>query len=398
VQGVGGGGLMVGALAIIGTVVPPREQGRYQGMIAAVMGVTTIAGPVVGGVITDYLGWRWCFYVNVPLGILALVMIATRLHLPRQTSRPRVDYLGVVLLSAAITATVLVTSWGGGLYGWGSPVIIGLAAVAVAAGVAFMLAERRAAEPIIPLGMFGNANFSVVTVVGFLLGFVLFAGTTFLPIFQQGAQGASATGAGLFLLPNVLALMVTNTVVGRHITKHGRYKMYAVAGGALVAVGLFMMATAGPDTSAVFLAVAMVFNGAGTGCLMQTTLLISMQSVEPKDLGVASSTATLSRTIGGSIGVSVLGAVFASRLQTASAGLGIAGGGAGLKLADVASLPDAVRLPYEQAVATATATVFLIGAVLAVVAFGVAWLVREVPLRTTSAIDVSESTENSQDL
>ncbi|MET9535594.1 MDR family MFS transporter [Streptomyces sp. NPDC006649] len=387
-QGLGGGGLMVGALAIISTIVPVREQGRFQGMISAVMGASMIAGPLAGGVITDHLGWRWCFYVNLPLGAVALIMITSMLDLPKQSAKARIDYLGVALLTIAISAVVLVTTWGGTEYGWVSGTILGLMALAVVAIAAFLLAERRAAEPVLPLGLFRNANFSLATVIGFLLGAMMFAVMTFLPLFQQAAQGASPTYAGLQLLPVFLAMMVANVVVGRVITSSGKYKVFVIGGGALATAGLVLLSMLEPDTSRLFSSAAMALVGAGMGCLMQTTLIISMQSVEPKDLGVASSTATLARTIGGSIGVSVMGALFAGRVSASMAERGgdaaaAVSGGAQLEADKLKRLPEAVRSAYEFAVSSGAHRVFLLGAALALVTFAVAWIIREVPLRTT---------------
>ncbi|MFF4838318.1 MDR family MFS transporter [Streptomyces sp. NPDC001315] len=385
-QGLGGGGLMVGAMAIIGTLVPPREQGRYQGLISATIGVAMISGPLVGGLITDHLGWRWCFYVNLPLGALAIVMISSLLHLPAQSVKARIDYPGVALLTTAIGAVVLLTSWGGVEHGWLSGVILGLIALAALATAGFVLAERRAAEPLLPLTLFRNGNFSLATGIGFLLGAAMFAATTFLPLFQQGAQGASPTNAGTWLLPMFLAMIGANIVVGKMIANTGKYKIFVIAGGALTATGFALLAQQAPDTSRLFSVAAMALLGAGMGCVMQTTLLISLQSVEPKNLGVASSTATLSRTIGGSIGVSVMGSLFTSQVSAALTDRGVGeaaaavGGGLQLQADKLAKLPEPVRSAYEFAVAEGTDRVFLVAAALGLVVFAAAWFVREVPL------------------
>ncbi|MQY04170.1 MDR family MFS transporter [Actinomadura macrotermitis] len=387
-QGLGGGGLMVGALAIIGSLVPPREQGRYQGMMSGVMGLAMIAGPLAGGTITDHLGWRWCFYVNLPLGALALVLIGAVLHLPKRRSSARVDVAGVLTLTTVTTSVVLVTAWGGTEYAWGSPVVLGLIALAVAGAAAFVLVERRAAEPLLPLGLFRNANFSVVTVIGFMLGFAMFGGMTFLPLFQQAVQGASATNAGLLGLPMTLSMVAVNVVVGPIITRTGHYKSFVVAGGALVMSGLALMSQMDTGTSRLTTGVYMALLGLGMGCLMQTTLLVTMQSVEPKDLGVGSSTASLARTIGGSIGVSVAGALFADRVHAIMAERGagaLAGGPAQLDAASLQRLPAHVRDAYEHAVAGGVHQAFLLASAAGLIAFIGAWFVRQVPLKYPAA-------------
>ncbi|MFE6104084.1 MDR family MFS transporter [Streptomyces laurentii] len=390
-QGLGGGGLMVGAMALIGTLVPPREQGKYQGLISATIGVAMISGPLVGGLITDHLGWRWCFYVNLPLGLIAIVMISTLLRLPATRGKARIDYPGVVLLTTAISSVVLVTSWGGVEYDWTSGAILGLAALAVISTAAFVLVERGAGEPLLPLTLFGNGNFSLATGIGFLLGTAMFTVMTFLPLFQQGAQGASPTGAGVQLLPVFVAMIGANIFVGKWIAKSGRYKAFLIIGGGLAAAGFALLSQLSPDTARLYSIAGMALVGAGMGCVMQTTLLISMQSVEPKDLGVAASTATLSRTIGGSIGVSIMGSLFAGQVSAtlsergASEAAGAVGGGLQLRADKLAELPETVRTAYQSAVADGADRVFLAAGLLALAIFAASWFVREVPLRGAAA-------------
>jgi EmrB/QacA subfamily drug resistance transporter len=225
-QGLGAGGLMVGAMAIMGELVPPRERGKYMGMMAGVMSFAMIGGPLVGGTLTDHLGWRWAFYINIPLGAIALTLVTTLLHLPRHRSQGRIDYAGAALLTVGITAAVLVTSWGGTEYDWSSGTILGLGGLAAASVAGFLLVERRASEPVLPLGVFRSRNFSLVTLIGFLLGFVMFGAMTFLPLYQQSVQGASATNSGLLLLPVLLPMMVVSVVTGRATTRTGRYRAY----------------------------------------------------------------------------------------------------------------------------------------------------------------------------
>lgn len=392
-QGLGAGGLMVGAMAIMGDLVSPRERGKYMGMMAGVMSLAMIGGPLVGGTLTDHLGWRWAFYINLPLGALALAMVTSVLHLPKKRSAGRIDYTGAVLLTVGITAAVLVTSWGGTEYAWGSVTIVGLALLAVASLVAFPLVERRVAEPILPLGVFRNLNFSLVSGIGFLLGFVMFGAMTFLPLFQQGVQGASATNSGLLLLPVLLPMMVVSVVTGRATTKTGKYRAYPIIGGALIPIGLFLLAQMEVGTSRVTSGLYMAVLGTGMGFLMQLTMLIAQNSVELKDMGVASSTATLFRTIGGSFGVALMGTIFAGRVEDSMRESAAAGGqpgggaakisesGAHLDAASLAKLPAAAREAYEHAVASGIHMVFLIASGIALLSFVAAWFIKEVPLK-----------------
>jgi EmrB/QacA subfamily drug resistance transporter len=315
-QGLGAGGLIVNVMAIIGDLVPPRERGRYQGIMAAVMSLAMIAGPLVGGFITDNLSWRWAFYVNLPLGGIALLVLVATLHLPRRRSEHRIDWLGAALLTVAITALVLITTWGGNQYAWRSPQIIGLAVLAVVGLVLFVMVERRAPEPIIPLGLFANRNFSLISGVGFLLGFAMFGAINFLPLYQQTVQGSSATNSGLLLLPMMAAAMVVSLFVGQTITRTGRYKVFPVIGGVVMAVAMFLLSRQDTHTTRTQTGLFIAVLGIGMGFLMQTTMLIAQNSVDQKDLGVSSSAAMFFRSIGGSFGVSLFGAVFNHQLAS----------------------------------------------------------------------------------
>jgi EmrB/QacA subfamily drug resistance transporter len=377
IQGLGAGGLIVGVMAIIGDLVPPRERGKFQGYFVAVMAVAMIGGPLLGGVLTDHLSWRWVFYINLPLGIVALILVVTTLHLPKRTSEHRVDYLGAALLSAGITAVVLVTTWGGTQYAWGSATIVGLALGGVAALAAFLVVEARAAEPVLPLRLFRDRNFSVTSGISFLSGFALFGAITFLPIFLQVAQGASATNSGALLIPLMLGAMGSSLVAGQLITRTGRYRALPILGGAAMSAGMFGFSLLDEGTSRLVSTGYMIVLGTGLGLLMQVTTLIAQNSVEQKDMGVASSTSMFFRTIGGSFGVSLFGAIFNSRLH------GSLGGGAagGLDPAGVAQLPAAARALVAHAVSHATQGVFLYASAVAVLAFVLAWAIRAVPLR-----------------
>ncbi|MEY2229390.1 MDR family MFS transporter [Streptomyces sp. BF23-19] len=386
IQGLGAGGLMVGVMAIIGDLIPPRERGKYQGMMAGVMALAMIGGPLVGGTITDHWGWRWSFYINLPLGAVALAMVTAVLHLPKKRAQGKIDYLGAGLLTIAITSTVLVTTWGGNEYAWSSVEILGLIAVGVVSTAAFLYAETKAAEPVMPLHIFRSRNFTLMSVIGFLVGFAMFGGVLYLPLFQQSVQGASATNSGLLLLPMLLSMMVVSLIAGRVTTSSGKYKMFPIAGGALMVVGMFLLATMDTGTTRLVSGLYMAVLGAGLGFLMQITMLVAQNSVEMKDMGVASSSATLFRTLGGSFGVALMGSLFTARVtDTMSERLGPeaadAAGSAQLDAASLAKLPEAVRDAYQHAVAAGTHSAFLLGAAIAVLGFAAAWFVKEVPLR-----------------
>ncbi|MER6255987.1 MDR family MFS transporter [Streptomyces sp. NPDC001584] len=386
IQGLGAGGLMVGVMAIIGDLIPPRERGKYQGMMAGVMALAMIGGPLVGGTITDHMGWRWSFYINLPLGAVALAMVTAVLHLPRKRSQGKIDYLGAALLTVAITSTVLVTTWGGTEYAWSSVEILALIVVGVLSTAAFLYVETKAAEPVMPLHIFRSRNFTLMSVIGFLVGFAMFGGVLYLPLFQQSVQGASATNSGLLLLPMLLSMMVVSLIAGRVTTSSGKYKIFPIAGGALLVVGMFLLATMDTGTTRLVSGLYMAVLGAGLGFLMQITMLVAQNSVEMKDMGVASSSATLFRTLGGSFGVALMGSLFTTRVtDTMAERLGPeaagAAGSAQLDAASLAKLPEAVRDAYQHAVAAGTHSAFLLGAAIAVLGFAAAWFVKEVPLR-----------------
>ncbi|WP_328467662.1 MDR family MFS transporter [Streptomyces sp. NBC_00448] len=389
IQGLGAGGLMVGVMAIMGDLIPPRERGKYQGMMAGVMAVAMIGGPLVGGSITDNWGWRWSFYINLPIGAVALTVITIVLHLPKKKpgGAVRIDYLGAGLLTVAITSLVLLTTWGGTQYAWGSVQILGLLVLGLAALAGFLFAETRAAEPVLPLRIFRNRNFSLISVVGFLVGFTMFGAMTFLPLYQQTVQGASATNSGLLLLPMLLAMMLVSMVAGRLTSSTGRYKVFPIVGGVLITIGLYLLSTMGVDTSRTTSGIYMAVLGAGMGCIMQITLLVAQNSVEMRDMGVGSSSATLFRTIGGSFGVSLFGALFSHRVQDVMTarlgdkGSAALGGGAQLDPKAVARLSSTVKDGYFHAVSSGTHQVFLWGAVVSVLGFIAALFVIETPLR-----------------
>ena len=385
VQGLGAGGLMVSAIAIIGDLVSPRERGQYIGYIMAVMMIATIGGPLLGGFITDSFSWRWIFYINLPIGGAALAYLAATLRLPKRRVEHRVDYLGAVILAVGTTAIVLVSTWGGTEYAWRSPQIVGLGALAVVALIAFLRVEARAEEPILPLHIFRNRNFTLVTSLSFLAGLAMFGAITFLPLYQQTVQGASATISGLLLTPMMVGVMITSLIAGQITTRTGRYKALPILGAGGMAVGMYLLSLLGVNTSRVTSGLYMVVLGLGMGFLMQMTTLLAQNSVQPRDIGVASSSRLFFQQIGGSIGVSAFGAVFARRLQEAltsvSPGVHLATGGGQFNPATVKALPAAVRHDVFYAITHAVQGVFLWALPGMLFAFALAWFIKEVPLR-----------------
>jgi MFS family permease len=319
--------------------------------------------------------------------VVALVAVSAVLHLPKKRAQARIDYLGAVLLTVGITAIVLVTTWGGTEYAWSSARIMELIGIGVAALVGFVFWQTRAAEPVLPLHIFRSRNFTLMSVIGFITGFVMFGATLFLPFYQQAVQGASATNSGLLLLPMLGAMLVTSMVAGRVTTNTGRYKVFPVLGSALMIVGLYLLSTMDTGTSRLTSGVFMAVVGLGMGCLMQITMLVAQNSVEMKDMGVASSSATLFRTLGSSFGVAIMGALFNHRVQDVMAeragalGSKVTEQSAQLDQASLAKLPEAAREAYQHAVAAGTHSAFLLGAAVAVLALAAAVFVKEVPLK-----------------
>jgi EmrB/QacA subfamily drug resistance transporter len=389
-QGIGGGGLMVGVLAVLAELVPPRDRGKYQGVMMAVMPASMIGGPLVGGFITDNASWRWAFYVNLPLGAIALVVTWFTLKLPPRRSAAKVDWTGAALLTTWITALVLITSWGGTQYGWSSWQILSLGALALVAFVVFLGVERRVPEPIMPLAVFANRNFALAAALSFVVGFVMFGGITFLPQYQQFVQGASATNSGLLLLPLMSGALVLSLLAGFLTSKTGRYRHWPILGTAMLAVALYLLSMMTVHTSRTTSALFMVLLGIGMGCLMQTTVLIAQNSVGLRDVGAATGASTFLRTMGGSLGVSVLGAIYVHRLQDELAHrIGPAAGklsasGTQLTPATVKALPDPVREAFQASVTVGIDALFFWSAVGAAVGFGLSWFIRHVPLRDGS--------------
>jgi EmrB/QacA subfamily drug resistance transporter len=392
-QGLGAGGLMVGVIATIGDMVSPRERGQYMGYMMAAMMLALIAGPLVGGYITDDLSWRWIFYINMPVGGAALIYLWLTLHLPYKRIQHKIDYLGAGVLAIAATAAVLLTTWGGTEYPWASAQIIGLGLVAVAATAMFLYIETRAAEPVLPLHVFRNRNFSVSSGMSFLLGMAMLGALTFLPLYQQTVQHLSAVGSGLMLIPMMLGVTVTSLIGGFVMTRTGRYKALPIMGGAIMSVAMFLLTGLGVNTSLLHSGIFFVVLGIGMGFLMQITSVIVQNSVHPRDIGVASSSRTFFQQIGGSIGVALFGAIFARRLTESLAATGVHMNAAGGQLDPVTvnRLPEPIRHDVFYAIAHAIQGVFWWAAPVAVLVFVLGWLIKEVPLRSSAAPPPSET-------
>jgi EmrB/QacA subfamily drug resistance transporter len=395
VQGLGGGGLNVTTQAIVGDIVPPRERGRYQGFFGAMFGLASIVGPLLGGFFTTHIGWRWIFYINIPLGVIALIVLAATL--PAQSIRRShaIDYAGAALLAVVLAAVTVVADLGGLTFAWSSPFIIAMIASAAVALALFVAVERRAAEPVLPPRLFTQRTFTIGTLVGLIVGFALFGSVTYMPIFLQVVRGASPTRSGLQMVPMMLGMLLTSIISGQLISRTGRYRLFPIAGTAVMTVGLFLLSRLDAGSSAAQASGLMMVLGLGMGMVMQVLVIAVQNDVDYRDLGVATSGTTLFRLIGGSVGTAILGAIFASQLSAHLHRIdpgGASGGSVGgsTSAAALQRLSPAVRAAYSQAFADSLGTVFFVASLVCATGFLLALFLPERPLRETVAATAAD--------
>jgi EmrB/QacA subfamily drug resistance transporter len=397
-QGLGAGGLISLVLAIVGDIVPPRQRGKYSGYFGAVFGLASVVGPLLGGFLTDSLSWRWVFFVNIPLGIIALIAVASRLHLPVRKTDHSIDYIGAALLAASSASLLLATVWGGGIYAWGSAQIIGLIIASIVLGISFVVWEKRAREPIIPMRLFKNRIFSVSVLLSLLAGMAMFASILYIPLYQQIVRGYSPTKSGLLMLPLVFGLLVASITSGRLITKFGRYKPFPIIGTFVLSIGLFLFSHLTLTTSQLVLSGWMLVVGAGIGLFMQVMTLAVQNSVDRREMGTATSSATFFRSLGSAFGGAIFGSILTNRLAVHLHKLLPASSGSAthINISNIQSgvglghLPPSVAHSVLLAFVNSFHDMFLLAIPISLLAFVISLFLRETPLREHHAPTISE--------
>jgi EmrB/QacA subfamily drug resistance transporter len=394
IQGLGGGGLMALAMATIGDVIPPRERGRYQGYFAAVFGTSSVLGPVLGGWFADGPGWQWIFYMNIPIGLVALVITSAALKMPHVRRDHKIDYLGAAVVVASVSSFLLYTAWAGPDLGWTSATGVALLVAGAVLAVAFVLVENRASEPIIPMRLFHNSIFSISNLFGFLIGIAMFGSMIFIPVYLQVVDGMSPTRSGLAMVPMVVGIFSTSITAGQLMTRNGRYKIFPILGASVVIVALVMLSQLTASSPYWFAALSMYVMGAGLGFTMQVLITVVQNSVDRSDMGVATSSVAFFRQMGGSFGTALFGAILSSRLSVhiADAMRGVPAGQVPPHVGDAANnvqaikaLPEPVHSLVTGAFSASLQDVFLSAVPLVAIALAVAFFLKEMPLTGRAA-------------